>query len=187
MTNLKETLFSLIELLDSLSIPYAVMGGVAVRAYGVPRPTYDIDLTLVVSREDLPGLFEHLKDSNYSIPEAYESGWVDDLKGLKLLKLVRYMNDKTLDVDLFLSETEYQAEVMKRRCRAEAEGRVIWLVSPEDLVLLKLLAGRPRDIGDVTDVLFMQGQMDVEYMRRWAVELGIEIDLERALSEFSGK
>jgi hypothetical protein len=104
---------------------------------------------------------------------------------LPLLKLQRYIRGESLDVDLFLAETEFLTEVMARRSRAEAEGRRLWLVSPEDLVLLKLLAGRPRDLGDVADVLFMQGQLDVEYMRRWAVKLGVIEELERRLQEFS--
>jgi hypothetical protein len=184
MTNLAETLHSLIALLDRLSIPYAVMGGIAVRAYGVPRPTYDVDLTIVVDRERLPQLFEQLREIHYAIPEPYETGWVDELKGLKLLKLRRYVGTESLDVDLFLAESEFQTNVMARRSGAEAEGRTIWLVSAEDLVLFKLLAGRPRDLGDVTDVLFMQGNLDVEYMQRWAHELGVAAELEKALLEF---
>lgn len=39
-------------------------------------------------------------------------------------------------------------------------------------------------MGDVGDVLFMPGQLDIEYMRRWAKELGIADDLERAWAEF---
>jgi predicted nucleotidyltransferase len=164
MTNLADTLHTLIELLDKNSIPYGVMGGVAVRAYGVPRPTYDIDITIDIERNSLAKLFEKLRAIDYSIPEAYENGWVDEVKGLALLKLRRYVRDESLDVDLFLSESDFQIEAMKRRCRADVEGRMIWLISPEDLILFKLLAGRPHDLGDVFDVLFMQGQLDVEYM-----------------------
>lgn len=54
MTILQDTLHSLIKLFDQLSIPYGVMGGIAVRAYGVPRPTYDIDIMLVLDSESLP-------------------------------------------------------------------------------------------------------------------------------------
>lgn len=32
--------------LDRMSVPYAVMGGLAVRVYGIPRATYDVDLTV---------------------------------------------------------------------------------------------------------------------------------------------
>ena len=178
MSNLADTLYSLIELLDKLSIPYAVMGGIAVRAYGVPRPTYDVDLTIVVDRARLPEMFMRLREIGYAIPEPYERGWVDELKGLPLLKLRRYIRDESLDVDLFLAERAFLNEVMQRRSKAEAEGRSVWLVSPEDLVLLKLLAGRPRDIGDATDVLFMQGQLDLQYMRRWAAELEVSAELD---------
>ena len=47
--------------------------------------------------------------------------------------------------------------------------------------VLKLLANRPRDIGDVADILFVQGELDQEYMRKWARPLGIESQLEQAL------
>jgi hypothetical protein len=67
--------------------------------------------------------------------------------------------------------------------RWEVEGRTIWLVSPEDLVLLKLLAARPRDLVDVSDVLFMQGQLDLKYMRTWADKLGISAELESKLAD----
>jgi len=185
MSNLADTLHTLVGLLDKLSIPYAVMGGIAVRAYGVPRPTYDIDVAIVVDRARLPELFAHLRKIDYSIPEPYETGWIDELKGLSLLKLRRYIREESLDVDLFLAEEEFLNEVMERRSKAEAEGRTIWLVSPEDLVLLKLLAGRPRDLGDVTDVLFMQGEMDLAHMRRWARQLRVADELEHRLAELS--
>lgn len=183
MSNVADTLFTLIDVFDSLSIPYSVMGGIAVRAHGVPRPTYDVDVNMVIERDRLPELFARMRQLDYEIPEPYEREWVDELKGLKVLKLRRYIQGGSLDVDLFLVETAFQQEVMRRRMRAEAEGRVIWLVSPEDLVLFKLLAGRPRDLGDVYDVLFMQGPLDVQYMKGWATKLGVSSELERAIAE----
>jgi hypothetical protein len=185
MSKLAETLHSLVDLLDRLSIPYGVMGGIAVRAYGVPRPTYDVDATIAIQRERLAELFNHLREIDYAIPEPYETGWVDDVRGLKVLKLRRYLRSESLDVDLFLAESNFQYEVMRRRIQAEAEGRKIWLISPEDLVLFKVLAGRPRDLGDVNDVLFMQGQLDVQYMKSWAPKLGISAELDRVLAEQS--
>jgi hypothetical protein len=183
MKNVTETLHTLVELLDQLSIDYAVMGGFAVRAHGVPRPTYDIDLTIVLERERFTELFDRLRDLDFVIPEVYETDWVDRVKELPLLKLRRYIRDESLDVDLFLVECEFLAEVMKRRSRLDADGQLLWVVSPEDLVLFKLLAGRARDWGDVADVLFIQGSLDEAYMRRWARELEIRTELEKALAE----
>jgi hypothetical protein len=183
MKNVTESLHTLVELLDQLSIEYAVMGGFAVRAHGVPRPTYDIDLTIVVDRARFPELFDRLRDYDFAVPEVYETGWVDRVRELPLLKLRRFIRDESLDVDVFLVESNFLAEVMQRRSRLDAEGQMLWVVSPEDLVLFKLLAGRPRDWGDVADVLFIQGSLDELYMRRWARELGISEQLEKALAE----
>jgi hypothetical protein len=184
MKNVTDSLHTLVELLDQLSIEYAVMGGFAV--HGVPRPTYDIDTAIVVERSRLPELFDRLRDYGFAIPEVYETGWVDRVKDLPLLKLKRYIRNESLDVDLFLVESEFLAEVMKRRSRLDADGRVMWVVSPEDLVLFKLLAGRARDWGDVADVLFIQGSLDEAYMRRWARKLGISEQLEKTLADQIG-
>ena len=56
-------------------------------------------------------------------------------------------------------------------------------MSPEDLILLKVLAARPRDIGDIEDVLLAQGDLDEAYMRQWAKELGVAEKLEEVLSQ----
>ena len=48
---------------------------------------------------------------------------------------------------------------------------------------LKLLAARPRDLADVADILFVQGQLDERYLRYWAKELGIADALEARLAD----
>lgn len=157
MKDLMPTLFGLAELLEQKGIKYAVMGGLAIRAYAIPRSTEDIDFTLSLDRRRLPELYSELETRNYSIPEPYRAGWVDQLSAavpLKLVKLKRYVGDHAIDVDLFLAETPFQDEVLKRRRLADVKGRQLWLASPEDLVLLKLAADRPRDWIDIADVFF---------------------------------
>ncbi|MEX2316662.1 MAG: nucleotidyltransferase [Pirellulales bacterium] len=183
MTDIPETLDLLVALLERMSLEYVVMAGLAVRSYSIPRATYDIDFTIALDHKRLPELFDALEEQEYVVPEPYRTGWVDTVKGLEVVKLKRYIGDQSLDVDLFLSSSEFQQEVLKRKRLVEVEGRKLWLVSPEDLILLKLLADRPRDLVDVADVLFMQGQLDVQYMRHWAAELGIAQELEQALAD----
>jgi hypothetical protein len=47
MSQLESTLKAMVACFDSLNIPYAVMGGLAVRVHGLPRPTNDVDFTMV--------------------------------------------------------------------------------------------------------------------------------------------
>jgi|LakMenEpi03Aug12_release.lakeMendotaPanAssembly.Ray.scaffolds.fasta_scaffold48099_6 hypothetical protein len=49
------------------------------------------------------------------------------------------------------------------------------------LVLFKLLANRPRDLADVADILFVQGELDRRYMQQWVEVLSISDRLDKAL------
>lgn len=182
MNDLSDVLRNLAGLFDSRGLIYAVMGGLAVRAYGIPRPTHDIDFTLAIGRERLPELFAAVTELGYTVPDEYRSGWLDQVAGLPLVKLRLYRENRGIDVDLFLAESDFQQSLLHRRRLEEVDDRKVWLVSPEDLILLKLLANRPRDLADIGDVLFIQGQLDEEYMREWAAKLEVLPRLESAIA-----
>jgi predicted nucleotidyltransferase len=181
--DLTDVIHDLATLFDRLSLPYAIMGGIAVRAYGLPRPTYDVDFTLAVPRDRLRDLFTAVAELGYSVPTAYEGGWVDQVGGMPLVKIRLYLDGKGIDADVFLAETAFQQEVIARRVTCDVEGQRVSLVTAEDLILFKLIANRPRDLIDVQDVLFIQGDLDEDYMRRWAAELNVTTKLGEALSE----
>ncbi len=62
-----------------------------------------------------------------------------------------------------------------------ANGR-FYFVTPEDLVLLKLISARPRDSIDVQNLFFTKGTLDKSYMRHWVQELAIMEKLEEAIA-----
>lgn len=134
-------------------------------------------------RNELPAFFAAAEGLGYTVPEAYLAGLVDRVAAMPLVKLRGTLREQGIDVNLFLAETPFQFSIISRRRQQPTEYRSVWLVSPEDLVLLKLLAGRPRDLADVADVLFTQGDLDVAYMRQWAGRLGVAESLELALAE----
>ena len=150
---------------------------------GIPRPTYDVDVTILLDRSELPKLFTAVREMDYEIGEEYEQGWVDAVAGMPLVKATMFLKGRTLPVDIFLAETEFQKNLIARRMRETIDGLETWLVTPEDLILLKLLAGRPRDIADVADVLTMQIRCDQPYLRHWAEILHVSRQLEDALAE----
>ena len=183
MDELSEAIEDIVGLFDSLGHEYALMGGIAVRVYGIPRATYDVDFTAAIRRDALADFFRRAQEIGYAVAEPYLQGWVDQVGGMPLVKIRLLLAGREVDVDIFLSESSYQATLLSRRKWAKLNGIDAWLVSPEDLVLLKLLANRPRDVADVGDVFFMQGQLDVEYMRHWAQQVGVSDRLENALRE----
>lgn len=109
----------------------------------------------------------------YTAPEAHERGWVDRIAGMPLVKFRTYFEGGGVDVDIFLAEKPFQREALSRRVVVETEVGPVWLVTPEDLILFKLVAARPRDMIDVADMLFVLGELDEAYMKRWAARLGV--------------
>ena len=117
MTTLADVVRQLTELLEKRGIPYAVMGGLAVRVHGIPRPTHDVDLTVDISREKLATLFSGVEELGYSVPEAYRGGWVDQVGDMPLVKFRLQVQGHAIDIDLFLAESPFQMELLSRRQR----------------------------------------------------------------------
>ncbi len=183
MGGLDDAARDFVAIFERLGIEYAIMGGLAVRLYALPRPTFDVDFTAAVARDRLPEVFQAAEEVGFTIPASTTTGWLDTIHGLPVIKFQWLQNSHSIDIDVFLVETAFQREVLARKQRHGADGWDAWFVSAEDLVLLKLLANRPKDRTDVLDILFIHGQVDEEYLRTWAKALGVADALEAALHQ----
>ena len=57
------------------------------------------------------------------------------------------------------------------------------IVSPDDLLIYKLIAGRPQDLADIDKLVrFGRAPVDEPRVRRWAREWEVEDRLDRALA-----
>ncbi len=72
--------------------------------------------------------------------------------------------------------------MLKRRRLEFLEGMRVAVCSPEDLILLKLLASRPRDFDDVMGIIGKPSvQLDLDYLWSWAERLGLQSELHYVL------
>lgn len=183
MTSLEDALKAVVNVLVQHQIPYAVMGGLAVRLYAIPRFTNDVDLTISIARDKLVLLFDSLRKINCEIPSPFDQGWLDSVAGFPFFKVDFVHDDRTIEIDIFISETDFQDSLIRRRREIETPVGTITFVSPEDLILLKLIASRPRDLIDVQEVFFTLGQLDIAYLKEWASRLSIKDALQTALDQ----
>jgi hypothetical protein len=80
----------------------------------------------------------------------------------------------TLMLDILLNEDAHHENAFRRRRRKRYRGMNIWFPSAEDLILLKLRAGRPTDFDDVIGIIERIGAaLDLPYLSAWARRLGI--------------
>ena len=112
---LVEPLRDLIQLFGEMEIPYALMGGMAVSVHGIPRPTHDLDFTIAIERERLPEFYAAVEELGYSVPDVHGAGWVDQVADMPLVRVRQWVDDKVIDIDLFLAESSFQESLLSRR------------------------------------------------------------------------
>ena len=146
-------------------IPSMVIGGQAVLLYGEPRLTRDIDVTLGVGTDRLPTVLHLLEEIPLRpLPEDPET-FVGQTMVLPAL------HDATgVRVDLVFSWTQFERQALARARFVTLGGESVPFASPEDVVILKIFAGRPRDLEDVASIVQNQNDLDRTYIRRWLQE-----------------
>lgn len=176
----EEILVALGATLDRKGLGYMVIGGQAVLLYGEPRLTRDIDVTLGVGIERLPDLLQAVRDlSLQPLPEDVE----DFVR--KTLVLPVLDNNTGIRIDFIFSYTTYETEAIRRaRTVVFPGGGIARFASPEDIVVHKVFAGRPRDLEDVRSILLKVGDLDLPYIRRWLAEFDEAAEEKRFVLRF---
>lgn len=99
-----------------------------------------------------------------------------------------------LPIDVVLGASGLEEQFVARARRIDLGGVTVPVISPEDLVVSKLLAGRPKDLEDVVGVIQLQAdQLDLGQVRALLSQLEQALDqsdllpaLERALRRARG-
>ena len=157
--------------LDDAGLPYMVIGGQAVLRYGEPRLTRDIDVTLGVAPDQLSDVLAAVGPLGLRPlvePEPFVS---------ETLVLPCEEGTTGVRVDLVFSLPGYERTAMGRTEAVEVGGGVVRFASVEDLLVHKLVAGRPRDVEDVRGILLRQPGADLDYVRRWTAEFDAALGL----------
>jgi predicted nucleotidyltransferase len=151
--------------LSRRKIPYMIIGGQAVLHYGEPRLTKDIDITLGLGVEKLSVMEDAVKTLGLVIEATDVESFVR-----RHMVLPTADRKKGIRVDFIFSITPFEREAIARAREVDFDGVPVRFASLEDLVLHKMLAGRPRDIEDVKSVLLKNPGYDRDYIRGWLAD-----------------
>jgi hypothetical protein len=147
-----DRLRSLKDLLGRLRSPVMVIGGLAVAVRGRPRMTRDADITVGFDKSELPRVLEAAAAAGFSSridePETF-------VAKTGVLPLARASDG--WEVDLIFAGSPYEHEAITRATAEDLQGVTLPVISAEDLVIHKVVAGRPRDMDDASAIVARQG------------------------------
>ena len=185
-----EVTLKVTDVFEKLGIPYLIAGSLASTLYGMVRTTQDSDVVAEMRLEHLQVFVSALQDEFYIDEEMI----ADAIQRNSSFNIIHRETMFKVDVFLpsprpFLQAQLERAERQTFSFEAEISAK---FASPEDTVLSKLewyrMGGEvsDRQWRDIIGVLKTRaGELDLEYLRKWAAELHVSDLLERALGQAS--
>ena len=149
-----------------------IIGGVAASLLGRPRTTRDVDVLVWIEDAGEWGAF-------LSAARAYGlEPRIEDPLGFAARSRVLLLHHvpSGIDVDISLAALPFEAEAIARAAPLKL-GRIrVPLPSPEDLIIMKAIAHRPRDAADIEAILDAHPDLDRARTRRWVKEFASALE-----------
>lgn len=182
--SLLAALTDLVSWLDDAQVPSMVIGGVAASVLGQPRLTHDIDALAILPEAEWGNVMAAA--SNYGIAPR-----VDDALEFAHRSRVLLMQHVAsgIEIDLTFGGLPFEEVAVAKGEVYEIGGLRVRLPRVEDLLIMKAIARRPKDIQDIEALLATHPNADIEFVRRWIREFATAVgmsdipeDFERALA-----
>lgn len=143
---------ALAPVLRSFGDRWYLFGAQAAIIWGRPRLTGDVDVTAFLDPEDAQAFVTAMRRAGFSLR-------VEDVEGfVERTRVFPFLHDETrLALDVVLGGVGPEEEFARGVRHVDLDGFSIPVLAPPELVVTKILAGRPKDIEDVRGILRAQG------------------------------
>lgn len=166
------TLADLDAFLREHEVPFAVIGGIAVAVRGEPRFTADIDIVVGIDQDAAIDLLRSVARSAF---EPLFPGVEDVVREAFMLPL-RHRGTQ-VKVDIAVGATGFEGQVIRRAPTEPLGGVSVRIATAEDLLLMKAMAGRPRDTEDSRGIASRRaGTIDWDYVLETGRQLQEAVD-----------
>ncbi len=181
MTDQNTFLQQVIGALVKAEIPYMISGSIGSSFHGQPRATNDADIVIDPTQEQLLVFIESLGPDFYISKEAATQA----IDNRSMFNIIDIQSGYKADL-IIRKQRPFSQQEFSRKQQANLLGMDAYILSPEDSILSKLEWTQGRDSQtqwkDALCVLTLQkDQLDYEYLRHWAKELGLQETLEQLI------
>lgn len=159
MDRIQDALCALSRALKAQAIPHMVLGGLANMIWGTARMTVDIDVSVLLSEEDVPRLLEDLAKAGFIALPA------DPVTFMRQTKVLPLRSPDGPRVDLILAFLPLEQTAIDRAVPVRFGVDDIPFCTAEDLIILKAVSTRNKDREDINGVIArMGGELDRAYL-----------------------
>lgn len=164
--------------LEAAGIPCVAIGGLAVSLWGEPRLTRDVDVKVLLGRDER----QHL----LGLLAGYTSLHADPDAALRQTGFAFFLDPAGVRVDVMLAETSFDEAAIGRARLVETQpSQVVRMCSAEDLIIYKMVSLRAQDRADVEGVIRRQGNaLDDAYIVKWLREFEQALDDNTLVKEY---
>ncbi len=139
-----------------------ILGGVATGFLGKPRFTVDVDAMVLSSINDIPQLLLFAKEQG--IESRIENA--DSFARKNRVLLLRH-NSSRVNIDISLGILPFEKETVERSIIKNIGSLAIRLPTPEDLIIMKAVAHRPKDLQDIQEIANAHPNLDLVRIDKW--------------------
>lgn len=178
MTVLERALTDLARLFAESRIPYMVIGGMANAVWGEPRATLDIDVTLWVEEAAIPATVDVLS-GNFRPLVADPTGFIAETRVLPMESI------DGVRIDVIFGMLPFEREAVQRAVPFAVAGVPVSFCTAEDLVLMKIISERDRDLADAREVVARRlPELDLAYLDPRVAELSAILERPEILARW---
>lgn len=138
-----------------------VFGAQAVISYGVPRLSADVDVTLALHPDEPERFAREMQAAGFAL-RVHDADFVHQTRVMPFVHVPTGM-----PLDVVLAASGLEDDFLDRAVPTEIGGAAVPLIERSDLIIAKVLAGRPKDIEDARALWRLHGaDLDRDRIRR---------------------
>ena len=149
-------------LLDRFGAQGVIIGGIATGFLGKPRFTVDLDAMFFASIKDIPRILKMAQEEGIE-PRTDK---VMEFAQKSRVLLLRH-SASGANIDISLGVLPFEEEVVARSKVYDVGMLSVRLPTPEDLIIMKAVAHRPKDLIDIQTVIDSHRDLDVDRIKEW--------------------